>query len=95
MHLVVLTYPEDLTPIDAALAAHVEWLDGLYAEGLLLASGRRNPRVGGVLLFRDGVGADVVAARLAQDPFSAAGTSYEVVDFTPSKHADDFPVAEA
>ncbi|MFE0459988.1 YciI family protein [Kitasatospora sp. NPDC058965] len=84
MFVVTLTYTAPLDRIDALLPEHVAWLERQYAAGTLLASGRRVPRTGGVLLAR---AADRAAldALLAEDVFHRAGVAeYQVVEFTAS-----------
>ncbi len=84
--VVSLTYDAPLAEIDAALADHVAWLERGFAEGLILACGRKVPRTGGVILFRGG--AAEVAALAATDPFVARGlASVEVTAFTASMAA--------
>lgn len=50
VYIVILTYIKPLEEIDAAIPAQVEWLKKGHAEGIFLASGRRIPRKGGVIL---------------------------------------------
>ncbi|MGA8116919.1 MAG: YciI family protein [Actinocatenispora sp.] len=88
MFVVTLTYTADLAEIDAALDDHVEWLGRQYADGVLVASGRRAPRVGGVLLAV-GVSRGDLDRRLATDPFHRRGLAeYDVVEFVASRVAD-------
>ena len=68
MHIVTLTYTAQLDDIDAALDEHVAWLDENFFDGTFLASGRRDPRVGGVILVADIPRTDL-DGRLARDPF--------------------------
>ena len=66
---------------------HVAWLKTGYDEGLFIASGRRIPRNGGVILAKSG---DEQALRdnLARDPFVIHGAARcDVVEFTPSMTA--------
>jgi uncharacterized protein YciI len=84
--LVVLTYVPDLSAVDAKLDQHLEWLRRQYAEGRVLASGRRNPRIGGVILFCGEK--DAVDAIVASDPFVTSGVATaEVIPFTASMAA--------
>ncbi len=88
MHVVTLTYTAQLTEIDAALEDHVAWLDDNYRDGAFLASGRRDPRIGGVILTTD-ISRTDLDARLAQDPFAQRGLAeYSVTTFYPSRAAD-------
>ena len=72
--VIVLTYIKPLDEVDAQLAAHVEWLKKGYANGLFLASGRKIPRSGGVILAK-GDDMDLLRAWLSQDPFQQSGVA--------------------
>ncbi|POZ61188.1 YciI family protein [Chromobacterium alticapitis] len=86
MFVVSLTYTASLSDVDALLPAHVEWLKHAYADGLFLASGRKVPREGGVILARGERAA--LEARLAQDPFAKGGLArYDIIEFVPSMAA--------
>ncbi|EJN2862219.1 hypothetical protein NPT69_001062 [Salmonella enterica subsp. enterica serovar Yaba] len=68
IYVVVLTYIKPLEEVDAQLSEHVEWLKKGYSEGVFLASGRRIPRNGGVILAKcDNI--ESLEARLSLDPF--------------------------
>ncbi|MCX4918159.1 YciI family protein [Streptomyces sp. NBC_00687] len=87
MFVLELTYTAPLEAVDAVLEAHVAWLDQQYAAGSFLASGRKNPRDGGVVLA---VAED--RARIeeitAGDPFVTAGVcAYRVTEFVATKTA--------
>jgi uncharacterized protein YciI len=87
VYVVTLTYTAPLEQIDALVPEHVAWLDRHYATGAVLASGRRVPRTGGVVLAR-AANREALDAILAEDPFHRAGVAaYEVVEFTPTKAA--------
>ncbi|MFE7773581.1 YciI family protein [Streptomyces sp. NPDC057445] len=87
MFVLELTYTAPVERVDELLDAHVAWLDALYEEGLVIASGRKHPRDGGVLLA---VGDD--RARIeriaAADPFVAGGVcEYRITEFFATKTA--------
>lgn len=85
MNIVILDYTAPLELIDAALPDHVAWLDEHYAAGHFLASGRRDPRTGGVILAADSP-RDELEAILDEDPLSAHGLATRtVVRFRPSR----------
>ena len=87
MFIVTLTYLKPLEEIDALMHDHVEWLKQGYAEGLFIASGRRVPRTGGVILARSGDEA-ALRANLARDPFVVHGAArVDVVEFAASMTA--------
>jgi uncharacterized protein YciI len=87
MFIVTLTYLKPVEEIDALMHDHVEWLKKGYADGLFIASGRRVPRIGGVILARSGDEADL-RATLARDPFVIHGAArFDLVEFAPSMTA--------
>ncbi|MDN3025410.1 YciI family protein [Streptomyces sp. S.PB5] len=89
MFVLELTYTAPLDQVDAVLAAHVAWLDEQYAQGVFLASGRKNPRDGGVILAvaQDRARIEAIAAT---DPFVTAGVcAYRVTEFAATKTAPE------
>lgn len=89
MFVVLVNYVKPLAEVDAVLAAHGRFLDGLYASGVLLASGRRVPRTGGIILAR-AESREQLAEILARDPFVLAGVAeYEIVEFLATKTAPE------
>ncbi|GGN59746.1 hypothetical protein GCM10011579_024160 [Streptomyces albiflavescens] len=87
MFVLELTYTAPLEAVDAVLAAHVAWLDEQYAAGVFLASGRKNPRNGGVILAvtEDRARIEEIAAG---DPFVTAGVcAYRITEFVATKTA--------
>jgi len=87
MFVLELTYTAPLEAVDAVLEAHVSWLDEQYAAGVFLASGRKNPRDGGVILAvaQDRARIEEISAG---DPFVAAGVcAYRVTEFVATKTA--------
>ncbi|WP_328979288.1 YciI family protein [Streptomyces canus] len=87
MFVLELTYTAPLDAVDAVLPAHVAWLDEQYERGVFLASGRKNPRDGGVIIA---VAEDRarIQETVAGDPFVAAGVCvYRVTEFAATKTA--------
>lgn len=85
MFVVLLTYKRPLEDVDAFLAEHVAFLDTQYEAGVFAVSGRRSPRVGGVILAT-GVERDELERILATDPFRREGIAdYDVIEFVPTK----------
>ncbi|WP_053849164.1 YciI family protein [Streptomyces sp. NRRL B-24085] len=87
MFVLELTYTAPLDAVDAVLAAHVAWLEEQYQRGVFLASGRKNPRDGGVIIAvaEDRARIEEIAAG---DPFVTAGVcAYRVVEFAATKTA--------
>ncbi len=71
MIVVSLTYKVSTDVLDQHLDAHVAWLKDGYAAGHLLASGRKVPRTGGMLLVRGDKA--FAEAWTATDPFAVNG----------------------
>ena len=88
VYIVILTYIKPLEEIDESIPAHVEWLKKGYAEGIFLASGRRIPRTGGVILAK----CESLASfeeLLREDPFQALKLeTAEIIPFEPSMKAE-------
>ncbi|MEV5678108.1 MULTISPECIES: YciI family protein [unclassified Streptomyces] len=85
MFVLELTYTAPVERVDALLQDHVAWLDAQYAAGVFIASGRKDPRDGGVILA---VGDD--RARIekiaAADPFVVhAVCAYRITEFIATK----------
>jgi uncharacterized protein YciI len=80
--IVTLTYTVPLEKIDVALDEHIDWLRSQYDRGLFLASGRREPRRGGVILATGRTDAPIRQA-LLEDPFALLGyAEYSVEQVT-------------
>ena len=87
MFILTLTYLKPLEEIDALMSGHIAWLDKGYADGLFVASGRRIPRTGGVILARSG-DEQALRDKLARDPFVIHGAARcDLVEFAASMTA--------
>ncbi|MEW1914104.1 YciI family protein [Kitasatospora sp. NPDC085895] len=81
MFILELTYTATLDRIDALLAEHVDWLRGHYAAGVFVASGRKVPRDGGVIVAV-GDSRERIEEIVEGDPFVLAGVAeYRVTEF--------------
>lgn len=90
MFVVLLTYIKPLEQVEKLLAEHIAFLDCHYASGCFIASGRRVPRSGGVILAR-GENPEQLQAILVQDPFYCEGVArYDLYPFVPSKMQPGF-----
>ncbi|MCB5163999.1 YciI family protein [Streptomyces bambusae] len=89
MFVMELTYTAPIEAIEEELDAHVAWLDRHYAAGVFLASGRKVPREGGVILA-GGVSRAEVERIAEEDPFAAAGLcTYRITEFIATKTSAD------
>ncbi|MGG2459927.1 YciI family protein [Streptomyces sp. RGM 3693] len=87
MFVLELTYTAPLDRVDAALPDHVAWLEEQYAAGHFIASGRKDPRDGGVIIAA-GIDRATAEKITAEDPFVRAGTcEYRITEFIATKTA--------
>ena len=74
--------------VDRLVGQHADWLDRHYASGRFVASGRRVPRTGGVILSRGDDLAEIEAI-VAEDPFAREQVArYDIVQFELGKISD-------
>ncbi|MCL9780148.1 YciI family protein [Vibrio sp. S4M6] len=89
MFVVSLTYLVDLKEVDSHLSDHVDYLERYYASGHFLASGRKVPRSGGVILAK-AESREALDAILAEDPFMIHSVAkYDVIEFTATKSSPE------
>jgi uncharacterized protein YciI len=85
LFVVSLTYIAPLDAVDAAIPEHIAFLDRHYAAGTFLASGRKEPRTGGIILAVAPNRA-ALQAILAEDPFAKLNlANYVIEEFIPSR----------
>jgi len=88
MFVVSLTYVCELSEIEKYLAEHIKYLDENYEKGVFLASGRKEPRTGGVILVQM-ESRTTLDKLIAKDPFKINGLAhYEVTEFIPTKTSE-------
>lgn len=78
MFILSLTYVKPTEDADRLMQPHMDWVNAGYDRGMFLASGRKNPRTGGVILAKGE--RTQVEAYVAADPFTAEGVA--VYDLT-------------
>ena len=79
MFILSLTYVKSNDEADRHMEPHMAWVKEGYAKGWFLASGRKVPRTGGVVLA---VGQRAeIEAYVAEDPFTVHGIAeYEITE---------------
>jgi uncharacterized protein YciI len=93
MYVVLLNYTAPIEEIDYALPGHVEWLARQYEHNHFLISGRRSPRIGGVIIARP-MSRGKLDAILGTDPFVVKHLAkYEVIEFIATKTAPELRFA--
>jgi uncharacterized protein YciI len=90
MFIVSLNYKCQLEEVDKHLDAHVDYLKLQYANGNFIASGRKVPRTGGVILC-NAKSKNELESIIAKDPFHKEGIAeYDITEFIPSMVAEGF-----
>lgn len=85
MYIIDIRYTVSLDDIDATLGDHQKWLDTQYSAGRFLASGRQEPRTGGIIIAVDQP-RDEIEAVAATDPFAQRGLArHRIIEFHPSR----------
>ena len=89
MFIISLTYKMPLDEVDKHLPAHVSFLNDQYASGHFIASGRKVPRTGGIILSNM-QSRDALNEVLQNDPFMQYGVAeYDIVEFVPSMVSEE------
>ena len=84
MFILSLTYQKSLEEVDTHLKAHVAFLETYYSQGIFLASGRKVPRDGGIILAL-APSREALEAIIACDPFCTHGIAhYDITEFIPT-----------
>lgn len=86
--LVNITYKVDLEKIGEILPKHREFLQAGYDKNLLLMSGPRNPKTGGIVIAR-AENLEDIQSFFENDPYQIEDyAKYEFVEFNPVKHQE-------
>ena len=89
MFIINITYKVDLDKVDRFLNAHVKFLDKQYELGNFIASGRKVPRTGGIILCTAS-NKQVVEKIIEIDPFKQNKlANYDLIEFVPSKASSE------
>ena len=90
MFIVSLTYKVSLEEVDKLLPEHIEYLKKQYEDGNFIASGRKVPREGGIILSKlDKI--EKLNEVLNKDPFKINNfAKYEIQEFIPTMTSSEF-----
>ncbi len=87
MLILSLTYTVPLDQVDRHVEPHMAWVKQGYERGWFLASGRKDPRTGGVIIAK-GNRAEIEAF-VATDPFAVEGVAqYDITEIVLSRTAE-------
>ena len=89
MFIVNLTYKVPLERVEELLEEHIQYLNHQYELGNFIASGRKIPRDGGIILSNMNEKAELQKV-LDQDPFKSNDLAdYQVIEFIPTKTSQE------
>jgi len=89
MFIINLTYKTELEQIEQFLNGHIEFLNKQYELGHFLASGRKVPRTGGIILSNIESKSELEKI-IEKDPFRKHELAdYELIEFVPSKTCEE------
>ena len=89
MFILNLTYKTELKKVEKFLDDHIEFLNEQYKLGHFIASGRKIPRTGGIILSNVKSKSELEKI-IEKDPFKKNElANYELIEFVPSKTCDE------
>ncbi|MEO9513590.1 MAG: YciI family protein [Flavobacteriaceae bacterium] len=89
MFIINLTYKTELEKVDQFLEEHITFLNQQYELGNFMASGRKVPRTGGIILAKMDNKAELEKI-IEHDPFKKNELAdYELTEFVPSKACEE------
>lgn len=90
MFIIDVAYVAPLEELDAVMAEHRAFLEENIQLGKLVCAGRKNPRVGGMMLASVDT-EEEARAMAAGDPFAQKNlATYTFTEWVITKYADDF-----
>lgn len=89
MFIIDLNYIVPLEELDNHMAAHVKYLHKFYKKNVFVASGRKVPRTGGIILALTG-SREEVEEIIKEDPFYKHGLAeFTITEFLTSQYHPD------
>ena len=86
MFLIDIKYTVDMDIINQHVMEHRTWLDEKYKEGLLLCSGPKEPRTGGIIIALCNESSQVKNL-VKEDPYYKNNVAeYTITEFLPNKY---------
>ncbi|WP_303316415.1 YciI family protein [Flavivirga abyssicola] len=89
MFIINLTYKTELEKVDQHLNEHIEFLNEQYELRNFIASGRKIPRTGGIILSKVENKSELEKI-IEKDPFKINELAdYQLIEFIPSKTCEE------
>ncbi|ROI02670.1 GTP cyclohydrolase [Chryseobacterium sp. G0240] len=90
MFIISLTYRTSLDRVERFIPEHNSFLQKYYDLELFIASGRKEPRTGGIIVASARSKAEIEQI-IKEDPFYIHQIAdYDIVEFIPSKYNENF-----
>ena len=90
MFIVNLTYIKSIKEVEKYLDNHIEYLNKQYSLENFICSGRKNPRIGGVILAK-AKNINIINEIIEEDPFFINKIAkYDITEFIPTKYVNGF-----
>ena len=90
MFIFILTYQKPLSEVEKYLEEHIVYLERNYSLGHFIASGRQEPRTGGVIICRT-ESKEHSLEIIKEDPFYKYDiANYDIIEFIPTKFSEGF-----
>lgn len=90
MFIISLTYKVALENVEQHIPEHNIFLQKYYDSGFFIASGRKEPRTGGIIIS-NAQSKEEVLEIIKEDPFYIHQIAdYEITEFLPSKYNENF-----
>ena len=90
MFIIELTYNVPPEEIDKNINSHMDYLDKYYRSGHFLASGRQEPRTGGII-FAKASGRKRIEEIINEDPFKINNLAkYRIIEFRATKKTKEY-----
>lgn len=92
MFIISLTYKGSIEDVERYISEHNSFLQKYYDIGLFIASGRKEPRTGGIIIC-NAPSQNEVENIIKEDPFHIYQVAdYEITEFIPSKYNENFKI---
>lgn len=92
MFIISLTYKVTIENVEHHIPEHNLFLQKHYDSGIFIASGRKEPRTGGVIIS-NAQSKNEVEQIIKEDPFYIHQVAdYDITEFIPTKYNENFKI---
>ncbi|OCA69863.1 GTP cyclohydrolase [Chryseobacterium contaminans] len=92
MFIVSLTYKVSIENVECHIPEHNIFLQKYYDSGLFIASGRKEPRTGGIIVC-NASSKNEIEHIITEDPFHIHQVAdYDITEFIPTKCNENFKI---